>query len=235
MGTQQEGYFESPERMHSPDVKRNKSDTSDKASGISTPSLYDEALPESQPVPDSSETPPDGGAQAWLQVLSGFLLYFNSWGMVTAFGVFQIFYSSTFIPASSNSNISWIGTMQGFLLAFGSIFAGCVLDRGHPRRLIICGGFFVVFGLMMTSLCRTYWQLMLAQGICIGIGAGQLFIVAVAVLPGWFAKRRAIATGLAATGSSLGGVVYPIVFHELEPRIGKHLSILIPSWYIQSN
>ena len=111
--------------------------------------------------------------------------------------------------------------MQGFLLAFGSIFAGCVLDRGHPRILIICGGFFVVLGLMMTSLCRTYWQLMLAQGICIGIGAGQLFIVAVAVLPGWFARRRAIATGLAATGSSLGGIVYPIVFHKLEPRIGK--------------
>ncbi|EME41587.1 hypothetical protein DOTSEDRAFT_90398 [Dothistroma septosporum NZE10] len=202
------------------ELERSDGDASDKASETSCSVFYDEKTTEQRSGPEISSSPPDGGIQAWLQVLSGFLLYFNSWGLVTAFGVFQIFYKSTFIPSSSNSAISWIGTMQGFLLALGSVFAGCVLDRGHPRRLIICGGFFVIFGLMMISLCRTYWQLMLAQGLCIGLGAGQLFIVAVAVLPGWFAKRRAIATGLAATGSSLGGVVYPIIFHKLEPRIG---------------
>ena len=110
--------------------------------------------------------------------------------------------------------------MQGFLLAFTSIFAGPLLDRGHPHWLIIGGGFFVVFGLMMTSLSTKYWQLMLAQGLCIGIGMGALFIVAVAIIPGWFQKRRALATGLCATGSSVGGIIYPIVFHKLQPRLG---------------
>lgn len=140
--------------------------------------------------------------------------------MVTAFGVFQLYYPTHLLLTTSQSTISWIGTMQGFLLAVGSIFAGCILDRGHPKRLILCGSFFVVLGLMTTSACKTYWQLMLAQGVCVGVGAGQLFIVAVGVLPGWFARRRALATGLAATGSSLGGVIYPIVFHKLEAKIG---------------
>ena len=75
----------SAREMETPDVKRKDSDASDKASGISTPSLHDEATAEKQPNTDAPASPPDGGIQAWLQVLSGFLLYFNSWGMVTAF------------------------------------------------------------------------------------------------------------------------------------------------------
>jgi acyl-CoA synthetase (AMP-forming)/AMP-acid ligase II len=110
--------------------------------------------------------------------------------------------------------------MQGFLLAFTSIFAGPVLDRGHPHWLILCGGFLVVLGFMMTSLCTTYWQLMLAQGVCIGLGSGQLFIVAVAIIPGWFSKYRALTTGLCAAGSAVGGIIYPIVFYRLQPMIG---------------
>lgn len=110
--------------------------------------------------------------------------------------------------------------MQGFLLAFTTIFAGPILDRGHPHWLIIIGGFLVVFGMMMTSLCRTYWQLFLAQGVCIGLGSGQIFITAVALIPGWFEGRRALATGLAAGGSAIGGIIYPIVFIRLQPLIG---------------
>lgn len=52
------------------------------------------------------------------------------------------------------------------------------------------------------------------------MGAGQIFIVAVAILPGWFEGRRAIATGIAACGAAIGGVIYPIVFHRLQPVIG---------------
>lgn len=118
------------------------------------------------------------------------------------------------------STIAWIGTMQGFLLALTSVFAGPILDRGHPHTLILLGGFLVIFGFMMTSLAQTYWQLFLGQGVCVGLGAGQIFIVAVAVIPGWWEKRRALATGLSAAGSGVGGVVYPIVFHRLEPVLG---------------
>lgn len=140
--------------------------------------------------------------------------------MTTSFGVFQQYYSATYIPTVSNSTISWIGTLSSFMLSLSATFAGPILDRGHPRYIVLCGGFLVTLGLMMTSLCREYWQLVLAQGLCIGIGSGQLFIVAVAVLPGWFSTRRAGATGLASTGSSVGGIIYPIVFHRLVGQIG---------------
>jgi predicted MFS family arabinose efflux permease len=73
---------------------------------------------------------------------------------------------------------------------------------------------------MMLSISHNYWQVMLAQGICMGLGCGLIFVPSIAILPTYFSTRRAIALGIAASGSSLGGIIYPIVFHKLEPRIG---------------
>lgn len=163
---------------------------------------------------------PNGGFVAWLQVACGFFMFFNSWGLINAFGVWQNYYSSTLIPNSSNSNISWIGSIEAFLLCCTTIFAGPLFDRGYALPLVWGGSAMVVFGLMMTSLCTTYWQLMLAQGLCMGIGAGGLFITSVAIIPSYFSTKRAFAIGIAASGSSLGGVIYPIVFHRLQPSLG---------------
>lgn len=73
---------------------------------------------------------------------------------------------------------------------------------------------------MMTSLCTKFWQLILAQGVCVGLGGGCLFITAIAIIPSYFTTKRAIAIGLGAAGSSIAGVIYPIVFHEVQPKIG---------------
>ncbi|KAK4543411.1 hypothetical protein LTR36_005554 [Oleoguttula mirabilis] len=163
---------------------------------------------------------PNGGFTAWLQVACGFFLFFNSWGLINAFGVWQNYYSTTLIPASSNSTISWIGSIEAFLLCCTTIIAGPLFDRGYARPMVWAGSLLLVLGLFMTSLCTAYWQLMLAQGLCMGIGAGGLFITSVAIIPSYFTTKRAFAMGIAASGSSLGGVIYPIVFHRLQPQIG---------------
>lgn len=39
--------------------------------------------------------PPDGGTKAWTQSLMGHFVIFNTWGMISTFGVFQQHYTST--------------------------------------------------------------------------------------------------------------------------------------------
>jgi predicted MFS family arabinose efflux permease len=39
-------------------------------------------------------------------------------------------------------------------------------------------------------------------------------------MPQYFERRRALANGIAATGSSIGGVLYPIVFYKLQQEVG---------------
>lgn len=68
---------------------------------------------------------------------------------------------------------------------------------------------------MMLSLVTEYWQAFLAQAICIGLGCGCLFVPGIAILSTYFTTKAAIAIGIAAAGSSIGGIIYPIVFHQL--------------------
>lgn len=90
--------------------------------------------------------------------------------------------------------------------------AGPIYDRGYLRVLLLIGTFWVVFGHMMLSLCTELWQALLAQGFAVGIGAGCLFVPAVALMPQWFSGRLGMAIGIAASGSSTGGIIYPIMY-----------------------
>jgi predicted MFS family arabinose efflux permease len=163
---------------------------------------------------------PNGGLKAWLQVLGSFFLFFNSWGIVNTFGSYQTYYSLHMLSGTSSSTISWIGSIQSFLLMFVSAIAGPIYDAGYFRELLFGGSFLLILGQMMLSLCHAYWQVLLAQAFCIGIGCGMLFVPSVAILSTYFTTRLGAAVGLAAAGSSVGGVVYPIAFQRLQPLIG---------------
>lgn len=86
----------------------------------------------------------------------------------------------------------------------GSVVVGPLYDSGYLRTLVITGSALVVFGMMMTSLCTEFWQLILAQGLIIGLGNGCLFVPSIALLPTYFTTWRAFAMGIAASGSSVG-------------------------------
>ncbi|KAH7078158.1 major facilitator superfamily domain-containing protein [Paraphoma chrysanthemicola] len=170
-------------------------------------------------VRDASSIP-NGGFWAWMQVLGGFFLLFNSWGIINTFGSYQAYYESDLLPNSSASAISWIGSIQAFLLLMVGALTGPLYDAGYFRSLLILGSILLVLGQMMLSLCHSYWQVLLAQAFCIGIGTGMLFVPSVAILSTYFSTRIGLAIGIAASGSSFGGVIYPIVFHKLLPQLG---------------
>lgn len=67
----------------------------------------------------------------------------------------------------------------------------------------------------MTSLCTTYWQLMLAQGVATGIGNGLLLFPSLSAPSQYFHKKRGAMLGLAITGSSVGAIVFPILLGRL--------------------
>jgi MFS family permease len=141
-------------------------------------------------------------------------------GVVNTFGAYQTFYSTGLLKDQSESNISWIGSLQAFLLLIIGVATGPLFDAGYFSALLCTGSFLVVFGMFMTSLCTTYWQVMLAQAVTVGLGCGCLFIPSVAIVSTYFSTKKSFATGIAAAGSSIGGVIYPIVFVRLQPQIG---------------
>jgi hypothetical protein len=110
------------------------------------------------PPPAAADDIPDGGTVAWLQVLGGFFVIFNTWGIFNSYGAFQGYYLDNLLKGESASNISWIGSFQGFLLLMVGAFTGPIFDMGYFRSLLIAGSFMVVFGMMMTSIATKYWE-----------------------------------------------------------------------------
>ncbi|KAL2802661.1 major facilitator superfamily domain-containing protein [Aspergillus granulosus] len=176
--------------------------------------------PPAHPVEKAPEPIFDTGPEAWLQVFGSFFLFFNSWGVVNTWGVYQTYYEQTLLSDMSSSTIAWVGSLQSFLLMLFGVVTGPLFDAGYFRALLAFGTLMLPFGLMMTSISSQFWHFILAQGVCIGLACGCLFVPAIAILPQYFKKRRGLANGIAATGSSIGGVIYPIMFNELQKKVG---------------
>ncbi|KAL6712447.1 hypothetical protein ACN47E_000324 [Coniothyrium glycines] len=164
--------------------------------------------------------PPDGGLHAWLKVFGGFMIYINIWGFTLTYGAFQAYYKSTLLRDSSPSSISWIGTVQAWLLIVIGVLSGPLFDLGYFRSMLLVGNFLVVFGIMMLSLSTTYWQVFLSQGLCMGLGAGLLYIPSLALVGIWFSKKRALAMGIVMSGIAVGGVIYILMFDRLTKSAG---------------
>ncbi|KXT13483.1 hypothetical protein AC579_8629 [Pseudocercospora musae] len=167
-----------------------------------------------------TEMQKDSGVRAWSQVVGAFCLYFNTWGLISSYGSFQSYYEEDLLKSNSSFQISTIGSLQSFLLVFLGFLAGPLYDAGYSRHLLSCGSLLIVVGTIAQSFCTQLWQLLLAQGLCIGLGCGCLAVLSVAIPTLWFTHRLPLANGIAASGSGLGGVVLPIVIRNLLGKIG---------------
>lgn len=183
--------------------------------------VVDVSKPETERTRNASGIP-DGGLVAWTQCAGSFFLFFNGFGIINTFGmfrdgaftrrpqaktvvgVFQTYYEQVGLRTESSSNISWIGSLQACLLIGVGAFTGPLFDQGYLRSFLFSGTFALVFGMMMTSLCSHYWQFVIAQGLVVGLGCGLHFVPAIAVLPTYFASKRALTMGIGTSGSSLG-------------------------------
>ncbi|KAF2131235.1 MFS general substrate transporter [Dothidotthia symphoricarpi CBS 119687] len=170
--------------------------------------------------PDVNRTPPDGGAKAWACVAGSFLLQFCSFGYVNACGIFQLYYKESLLNGQSSSALAWITTLQIFLLFMFGPAIGKLVDVFGCRKILPPFSILAIFSVCMLSLCTTYWQVVLAQGVCFGLAAAGLCIPAMAIATQWFSTKRGLAVGIVSAGSSLGGVIYPCVIPRLIEEVG---------------
>lgn len=170
---------------------------------------------EKQPVKPAMPVFPEGGMFGWMAVVGSWLAIFCSFGMANTNGVFQAYYQFTGYPTQSASNISWVPSVQLFFQFSIGAVAGPLFDKGIFYPLTIGGSILYIVCFFMVSLCRQFWQVVLAQAIGMGIGIGLLFLPSISILSQYFFRRRSLAIGIAVTGSSIGGICLPIMLNNL--------------------
>ncbi|TFK75528.1 monocarboxylate permease [Pluteus cervinus] len=145
---------------------------------------------------------PEGGSQGWLTLAGAY---------TNAFGVYQDYYVRVYLSHSGPSAIGWIGGVQIFLIFSLGLGTGLAFDRGYF--------FFLTSGVLVFMLSLShenqYYQVFLAQGICLGLSCGLSYIPSLAVVSHYFHRQRPLAMGIVASGSALGAVLHPIMLNHL--------------------
>jgi hypothetical protein len=132
-------------------------------------------IPADPPTTAATSPPPDGGLEAWLVVAGGFCTVFASFGWINCIGVFQDYYMSNQLKAYSPGTIAWIPSTESCMMLLWGPVVGLLTDNYGPRVPIMVGSFLHVFGLMMTSISKEYYQFFLSQGVVSAIGCSFLF------------------------------------------------------------
>ncbi|RDA92529.1 hypothetical protein CP533_4167 [Ophiocordyceps camponoti-saundersi (nom. inval.)] len=178
----------------------------------------------SSPIKDSSEAgrirAPNGGFRAWLVVAGGFINFMVTFGILNSFGTFQAHYETKW-PDLSTSTITWIGSLCLFFL--GGIFIGPLFDRYGGQRLMLIGTTFCILSFLGTSWSTQYWHYLMSQGFLLGCGSALLFYPTTGAISEWFDEKRGLALGMAVSGSSLGGVFWPMLLHSLFNTVAEEV------------
>jgi hypothetical protein len=152
-----------------------------------------------EPAPVASLPPgsgdggfPEGGARAWSVAAGATGIIFCSLGYCNAFGyvnvlelrsssiswltidsIFQNYYLTHQLSNKTPSQISWIGSLQVFFLLSGNVIGGPLFDR-FGGNIVWPPAVMFVFSVMITSLCKEYYQFILCQGILGGVSMGMM-------------------------------------------------------------
>lgn len=145
------------------------------------------------------------------------MIQFCGAGYTSSYGVFQDFYTQTYLTNSTPSAIAWIGSVNALLIFSVGLVSGRLLDRGAFYHVMKIGCFLQCFFLFMLSLAKPngYYQIFLSQGIGSGIAIGITNVPSIAVVSHHFQRRRAFVMGLVVVGASMGSILHPIMLNNL--------------------
>lgn len=111
--------------------------------------------------------------------------------------------------------------MQCFLVIVLGALTGPLFDAGYLRPLLLLGCTLIVLGMTALSFATAYWHIFLSQGLCVGLGAGLIYVPSLALVTTLFPpSTRPWAIGCANSGGSIGGIVFTFMLRRLVPAVG---------------
>nr|POE79654.1 riboflavin transporter mch5 [Quercus suber] len=135
-------------------------------------------------------------------------------------GIYEAYLSTHQLSSYSSSSTGWIFGVYIFLSFGCGLFWGPIFDAKGPQLLVFVGSIILMLSIMLFGICTQYWHIMLVFGVLGGVGTSLIFTPAISAVGHFFNTKRANATGIAAAGGSLGGVIFPLMLQNLLPKVG---------------
>lgn len=177
--------------------------------------------------PKTKDAPPAvDSPRAWLTVAAAFIGGFVVFGVIYSFGVFIEPIAAEFQTGRAATSALFSITSLTFY-AFGSL-TGHLCDRLGPRIVVSTGAGLLGAGLIASAFIEHLWAGYLTFGIGVGLGAACAYVPTLAIVGGWFTRRRNTALGIAATGTGCGMLMMPPLAAALIEHFGwRHANMIL--------
>lgn len=185
-----------------------------------TPTKSSSSSSSSSNIDPHGEFYPEGGTRAWLVVLGSFSGMVAALGIMNTIGVYESYLARHQLASYSTSSIGWILSIYVFLAFGAGLVIGPIFDVHGPRWLLFAGSILIILATFLLGVCTQYWHFILVFGILAGVGTALIFTPTIAAVGHFFYEKRGNATGVAAMGGAIGGIVFPLMLQNLFPKVG---------------
>ena len=153
-----------------------------------------------RPLPPTLDSP-----RAWKMAVAAFFGCFTIFGVVYSFGAFFKPMATEF--GASRAYTSAIFSVTAAIYNLLGLAAGQLSDRYGARPVMAAGALAMGAGLCATASANRLWLSGAAYGLGVGVAAACWYVPALAVVGGWFVRRRTAALGVAVSGVGCGTLV----------------------------
>jgi MFS family permease len=155
-----------------------------------------------------SASPPEEPRYGWVVVGACFMVLAVVFGVSYSFAAFFESYAQEF--GAQRADVSLVFGLSGLLYFSLGAFAGMLADRFGPRMVTSAGILCVALGLLGASQAQSLTQVVLAQGLVVGLGIALVYTPSIGCVQPWFVRRRGLAAGIASSGIGAGTLLVPL-------------------------
>src|SRR5690242_19712955 len=145
----------------------------------------------------------------WMIVWAAFVLLTIFSGITYSTPVLFRFFEAEF--AIGRGQAAFIFSCSHLITFVVAPVAGSLAEK-HGPRVVVGGGLAVLaLGLLGAARSNSYGQLLGFYGVMVGVGGGAIYVPLLGVIQRWFYRHRGRASGLAATGTGIGTLTFPMI------------------------
>ncbi|KAM6951598.1 LOW QUALITY PROTEIN: monocarboxylate transporter 12-B-like [Aplochiton taeniatus] len=148
--------------------------------------------------------PPDGG-WGWAIVASCFMVTVCTRAVTRCISIFFVEFQVHF--GGDYSGTAWIHSLVDCTTMLCAPLGSYLGNRLSCRIAVILGGFLSSAGLVLSSFATSLEYLYLSLGVLTGLGFALCYTPAIAMVGSYFSERKALAYGIAMSGSGIGTFV----------------------------
>ncbi|KAG8435221.1 hypothetical protein GDO86_013243 [Hymenochirus boettgeri] len=176
-------------------------------------------------------TPPDGG-WGWMIVIGCFFVTVCTRAVTRCISIFFVEFQLYF--GQDYSRTAWIHSIVDCTTMLCAPLGSFVSNHFSCQVGIILGGVLASIGLVLSSFATSLEYLYLTLGLLTGLGFALCYSPAIAMVGKYFEKRKALAYGIAMSGSGIGTFILAPVVQLLIEQFSWRGALLILGGFVSN-